>query len=175
MGFLLADLALPIIRANFLQHFGLLVDLGEMQILACRGGWSQQLVQSSGNGMFATIGVVADQPPQVSAGKKHQHEGVVHPSHSLPTGDAPTSPSLPTVEAPSNSPSLQHMLGKFPNVLSKSKVLPKPTHRMQHFLVTEGHPVTARHRWLDNERLEAAKKEFAELEKQGIIRRSSSN
>ena len=46
---------------------------------------------------------------------------------------------------------------------------------MQHFLVTEGHPVTERYRRLYNDRLEAAKKEFAELEKQGIIRRSSSN
>ena len=44
---------------------------------------------------------------------------------------------------------------------------------MQHFLVTV--TVTAKYRRLDNNRLEAAKKEFAELEKQDIIRRSSSN
>ena len=62
-------------------------------------------------------------------------------------------------------------------MLNRSKVLPTPSHRVQHFLVMEGHPVTAsaRYRRLDNKRLEAAKKEFAELEKQGIIRRSSSN
>ena len=41
--------------------------------------------------------------------------------------------------------------------------------------MTEGCPVTARYQRLDNERLEAAKKEFTELEKQGIIRRSRSN
>ena len=63
--FLLADVALPIIRADFLRFFGLLVlvYLGEMRILARRGGWSQQLVEPSGSGMFATIGVVADQLP----------------------------------------------------------------------------------------------------------------
>ena len=60
-------------------------------------------------------------------------------------------------------------------MLNTSKVLPKLTHHVQHFLVTEGRPVTAKYRRLDNDRLEAAKKEFAELEKQGIIRRSSSN
>ena len=60
-------------------------------------------------------------------------------------------------------------------MLNRSKVLPKPSHRMHHFLVTESHPVTARYQQLDNKRLEAAKREFAELEKQGIIRRSSSN
>ena len=31
--FLLADVALPIISADFLRHFGLLVDLGEIRIL----------------------------------------------------------------------------------------------------------------------------------------------
>ena len=42
--FLLADVALPIIGADFLRHFGLLVDLGEMRLLARKGGWSQPLV-----------------------------------------------------------------------------------------------------------------------------------
>ena len=36
--FLLADVALPIIGADFLRNFGLLVDLGEMQLLARGGG-----------------------------------------------------------------------------------------------------------------------------------------
>ena len=121
--------------------------------------------------MFATIGVIADQPSSGSkkhAGKSHQHVGAAGASSSLPTVEAPSPTSLTTVEAPCSSPSLQHML-------NRSKVLPKPSHRVQHFLVTESHPVTARYRQLDNKRLEAAKREFAELEKQGIIRRSSSN
>ena len=42
--------------------------------------------------------------------------------------EALSSPSLPTVETPSNNPSLQHMLKEFPSVLNKSKALPKPTH-----------------------------------------------
>ena len=62
--------------------------------------------------------------------------------------------SLHTVEARGSSPSLQHVLDDFPSELNKSKVLPKPTHRVQHFLVTEGRPVTARYRRLDNERQE---------------------
>ena len=40
----------------------------------------------------------------------------------------------------------------FSSVLNRSKVLPKPSHRMQHFLVKEGCPVT--------DRLEATRKEF---------------
>ena len=41
--------------------------------------------------------------------------------------------------------------------------------------MTKGRPVKAKYRRLDNDRLDAAKKEFAELEKQGITRRSNSN
>ena len=90
-----------------LGWFGLLEDLGEMRLLAHKGGWSQHLVEPTGGGMF--------------------------------------------------------------------KVLPKPTHHLQCFLVTEGRPVITKYRRLDNNRLEATKKELAELEKQGIIRQSSSN
>ena len=97
--FLLADVALPIIGADFLRHFGLLMDLGQMRILACRGGLSQHLVQPSGSVMFATKGVVADQLPQVRDGKNHWHVGVVQRSPSLPTVEAPTSASLLMTEA----------------------------------------------------------------------------
>ena len=76
--FLLVDVALPIIGANFLWHFGLLVDLGEMGLLAHKGGWSQQLVAPSGSGMFATIGVIADQPPQPPSVKKKKHVEAAH-------------------------------------------------------------------------------------------------
>ena len=173
--FLLADEALPIIRANFLRHFGLLVDLGEMRLLARNGSWSQQLVAPSGSGMFAPIGVVADQPPQPRSVKHVEAAPAAGALTSLPTVEALSSPSLHTVEARGSSPLLQHVLDEFPSVLNTSKVLPKLTHRVEHFLVTRGHPVTAKYRRLDNNRLEAAKKEFAKLEKQRIIRRSSSN
>ena len=56
---------MPIIGADFLRHFGLLVDLGEMQLLARKGSWSQHLVDKpSGSGLFATIGVVTDRSPR---------------------------------------------------------------------------------------------------------------
>jgi cleavage and polyadenylation specificity factor subunit 1 len=46
---------------------------------------------------------------------------------------------------------------------------------VEHFIETEGRPVTSKYRRLDPDRLAAAKAEFAELEKQGVVRRSSSN
>ena len=59
--FLLADVALPIIGADFLKHFGLLVNLGEMRLLARGGGWSHHLVEPSRSGLFATLGVLVAQ------------------------------------------------------------------------------------------------------------------
>ena len=52
--------------------------------------------------------------------------------------EALSTPSHHTVEARGGSPSLQHVLAEFPKVLNTSKVLPKPTHHVERFLVTEG-------------------------------------
>ena len=136
--FLIADVALPVIGADILQHFGLLVDLGEMRLMARKGSWSQHLVAPSGSGMFATIGVVADKSPQCARAKKKEHTGAA--------------PAARVATSHGGSFSLQHMLEEFPKVLNTSKVLPKPTHRLQHFLITEGRPVTAKYRRLDNDR-----------------------
>jgi hypothetical protein len=46
---------------------------------------------------------------------------------------------------------------------------------VEHFIETEGWPVAAKYRRLDLVKLRAAQAEFADLERQGIIRRSSSN
>ena len=48
-------------------------------------------------------------------------------------------------------------------------------HRVQHHIETEGRPVAAKYRRLDAAKLKAAQAEFRELERQGVIRRSSSN
>jgi hypothetical protein len=44
-----------------------------------------------------------------------------------------------------------------------------------HFIETDGQPVVSKYRRLDPVKLAAAQKEFAQLEKQGIIRRSNSS
>jgi len=73
------------------------------------------------------------------------------------------------------SPDYQALLESFPAVLNSSKVLPPARHHVQHIIETEGNAATSRYRRLDPARLAAAKEEFASLEKQGLIRRSSSN
>jgi hypothetical protein len=66
------------------------------------------------------------------------------------------------------------VLRQFPAVLNQGKSLPSVKHKVLHHIETEGRPVVAKYRRLDPAKLAAAKKEFFEMEKQGIIRRSNS-
>ena len=115
--FLLADVALPIIGADFLRNFGLLVDLGVMQLLARGGSWSKWLVEPSGSGLFANVDVVADKCQQTRAGNRKWHVGTVPATPSLPTVEAL---SYPAMAPRGGGPSLQHMLEEFPSMLNTS-------------------------------------------------------
>jgi RNase H-like domain found in reverse transcriptase/Reverse transcriptase (RNA-dependent DNA polymerase)/Integrase zinc binding domain/Integrase core domain len=68
----------------------------------------------------------------------------------------------------------QQILQQYPAVLCQSKDLPPVKHSVQHHIETEGRPVAGKYRRLDPAKLAAAKQEFADMERQGIIRRSSS-
>jgi len=72
-------------------------------------------------------------------------------------------------------PNYQRLLNSFPKVLNPSKSLPPVKHHVRHFIETTGNAVAGTYRRLDTEKLEAAKKEFEELEAQGIVRRSNSH
>jgi Reverse transcriptase (RNA-dependent DNA polymerase) len=52
--------------------------------------------------------------------------------------------------------------------------LPPVIHKVQNHIEMEGQPAAVKYRWLDPQKLAAAKSEFAEMERQGIIRRSDS-
>ena len=67
------------------------------------------------------------------------------------------------------------ILAEFPEVLNASKELPEVKHDVVHHIETEGRPSTAKYRRLDSDKLAAAKKEFLEMERQGIVRRSDSS
>ncbi len=68
----------------------------------------------------------------------------------------------------------QLLLQRFEDVVNPSKVLPQTSHGVEHHLETRGPPIASPFRWLNTEKLVAAKAEFAALERDGIIRRSSS-
>jgi cleavage and polyadenylation specificity factor subunit 1 len=67
------------------------------------------------------------------------------------------------------------LLEDFPDVVCPSGELPPVKHSVLHFIETDGQPVVSKYRRLDPVKIAAAQKEFTQLEKQGIIRRSSSS
>jgi hypothetical protein len=103
-----------------------------------------------------------------------------HPSSSLqvtaaavkaPPGSAAAVPQVATCGPPS---SFKSLLERFPDVVNPSKKLPATSHGVCHHIVTTGPPVAAKFRRLDGEKLAAAKAEFAAMERDGIVQRSSS-
>jgi len=71
---------------------------------------------------------------------------------------------------------VEELMADYPGVVNSSKRLPVPHHQVEHVIETTcGHPVQARYRRLDPDKLAAAKAEFQSMEQQGIIRRSKSN
>jgi hypothetical protein len=67
------------------------------------------------------------------------------------------------------------LLQKFPSILCTGDVKPTPTNGVEHHIHTGNHhPVFAKSRCLDLEKLQIAKARFRRLESAGIIRRSKS-
>ena len=169
--FLLAAVDFHIIGVDFLKHFKLIVDV------------TAGLITQDGK-QQADIVAAAVLPTTTS---------------SLLTVEAPSPPSLHTVEAlglgppaaqqdlakppavkqgpssPSKLPANETaLLSDFADVLNADGRLPPSTHGVEHHIVTKGRPVTAKFRRLDSTKLAAAKEEFQKLEKEGIVRRSDS-
>ena len=93
-SFLLAPEAFPILAADFLSKFKLLVDISNKRLVA-RGSQLIQLEPGRPTKAAVVTGVVAATPPPA----------VVPSPPSHPTVEAPpTTPSLHTVEAPSSRP-----------------------------------------------------------------------
>jgi hypothetical protein len=66
------------------------------------------------------------------------------------------------------------LIKDFKDIFSDTAELPAAKHGVTHHIITDGQPVSARYRWLDAEKLAAAKLEFKQLEEAGIIRCSMS-
>jgi hypothetical protein len=114
--FLLTAISFPLLGADFLEHYELVVDLAKFRVTQ-QDGYSVQLKSPPIGGSCALLGV------------------------------------RPAAE---------------------TKQLPEVIHQVEHHIETDGRLVAAKYRRLNPEKLAAAKREFADLERQGIIRRSNS-
>ena len=91
-------------------------------------------------------------------------------------GDGATICQVTTSDTPTQrgEEELFLLLDTFPEILTPNFHRKDNKHKIEHYIQTSGHPVFAKPRRLDQAKLEAAKAEFAELERLGIIRRSDS-
>jgi transposase InsO family protein len=135
-SFLLADISFPIIGADFLRYFKLLVDLSTGLMLDLK---SMQTLR------FAPA-----------------------------TGGVETA-SIVLASVASLKPSVRDLLLEFQDVTNERSVLPNVVHDVTHEIETVSKPTVLKFRRLDPVRLEIAKKEFATMEKDGIVRRSNSS
>lgn len=83
--------------------------------------------------------------------------------------------SAPQLNALASSASkYTRLLGEFPRITTPHFSESFPTHGVEHYIPTSGPPVHSKVRRLPPEKLEIARKEFNQMLKLGIIRRSSS-
>jgi transposase InsO family protein len=134
-SFLLAAVDFPILGADFLSHFGLIVDLQKGTVLEA-----------------STLKIFPIAPADSEAPAPHGLFAAVA----------------------SAAPKYRALLGRFQDVACSSKVLPSAKHGVLHHIETVGRPCFSHFRRLDPAKLADAKAEFAEMEKQGIVRRSNS-
>ena len=169
--FLLAAVDFNIIGVDFLQHFKLSVDV------AARHLWTTSTTTvataiatatpSSSSSSSAAPQVVPAPGPATVAGVKA-------PSGSPATSQAAGSTTGATLQRDLHLQE-EALLADFEDVLNTDGRLPPSTHRVEHHIVTSGCPVTTRFWRLDNIKLAAAKAEFLQLEKEGIVRRCNSD
>ena len=176
--FLLAAVAFPILGADFLENFDLMVDLKRRHLIRANRFYVELSAPPPGCNA-APIGVVADDKTSTTSSAA--------PSSSSPSGGYGSTCSPPSrrgtgqreegaVDAARVGMDEREMEKLFPEVVNKSKKLPPVRHKVEHIIETTcTRPISSRYRRLDPAKLEAAKKEFAEMEAQGIIRRSSSS
>ena len=177
-SFLKAKVAFPILGADFLQHFDLWVDLRRRWPFR-RGGQPLQLEVASS--VYVSSGIItADQLiPEASSSSSVEALEIVEALENVEAqgkaAAAAAAQAPPAAIAVQVTCDLQQQLEKeFPAVFNPSKQLPPVTHDVKHHIETEGRPVASKYRGLDAAKLQAAKKEFEEMERQGIVRRSKS-
>ena len=190
--FLMAGVDFPIIGIDFLHFFGLIINPAKGTLHPANGRGRLLTVAAclpTPSPVSTTTGPQADPARSIAgastaaAREKESGGQAVSPPPKWPLADPCRSiagatsspPAQPaSFKADKTLDSLPKLLTAFGDVLNAAGRLPPSTHGVLHHIVTTGPPVTAKFRRLEGAKLAAAKKEFAELEKEGIVRRSDS-
>ena len=104
--------------------------------------------------------------PNLAASLRHRHDGRIFPGSQSLSLSSPVFSAIPS--------DIQPIISSFTDVCSSSTAMPPPVVGAQHFLQTEGPPVTSRFSCLDTDKLRAVKEIFTAWEHDGIVPCSSS-
>jgi hypothetical protein len=182
----------PIIGVDFLKHFRLLVDPANSRLLSATvtppaatlerstrstaGGDVQlavpaiQLASSPSVHLASTPSLHLASPPSVHLASTATPADVDDVTPFLPSGGA----ADVCATAGGDAELGKFFTAEFPAVLGAAAMPAAAKHDVEHHLVTSGPPIASKFRRLDGEKLAAAKEEFAKMEAEGIVRRSTS-
>ena len=124
----------PILGADFLEKFNLLVDLCGSQLIDGDTGRKFHLSSLAASGVFASIGVANTMVATSSS----------TPSSSTPSSSTPSALHQRLITAVAVDYST--ILAEFPELLNVSKQLQAVKHDVVHHIETEGRPSTAKYR-----------------------------
>jgi hypothetical protein len=172
--FLLAAVTFPIIGVDFLRYFRLLVDPAANRLVDPHT--SEAITAVSGSPTPTTWCISPSSSPQPPASPPQSPASPPQSPASPPQSPGPVCvlpppPPQPIMAAVSK---FEAVLATFPAVLNASKILPTPAGDVKHYIKTTGPPIASRFRRLDGEKLAAARAEFLQMEKDGIVRWSDS-
>jgi hypothetical protein len=183
--FLLARVQFPIIGVDFLRHFKLLVDPAvsrlvdtvSTQLLPTVSSVRSQPAETSAMAAATPAGRAAQAPVHAQGSAPAPHPGCSQsdkPDRAVTAVAADQPPGRPRFIALSPGSAGSVILDEFPDVANAAKVLSPSSHGVEHFIATKGPPIASKFRRLVTEKLQAAKAEFEQLEREGIVQRSTS-
>ena len=182
--FLLAAVQCPIIGVDFIRAHHLLVDPNNNRLVDTVTFRSFQTETSSPPTWQPVVSSVDKlergcalrplEPPSTPPGTSSP--ATSPPSTSpLPCPPPPLDKTqLPLPATANSTAAVSELLQEFVDVVNPSKQLPVTVHGVQHFIKTSGPPLAARFRRLEGDKLQAAREEFDQMERDGIVRRSTS-
>ena len=131
-----ADVAFPIIGADFLANFNMVVDLSDIQLLAPKGlkiSWRCQVLAASHSSLYT----LASHSGGTFLFSYTSHRGGTWRQHPRRGGRAPRRAwkcSLAAKEVASVALEVEQLIADYPSVVNSSKKLPKAKHQVKHLI-----------------------------------------
>lgn len=175
--FLLAEVAFPILGVDFLRGNHLSVDPAAGEVRQVSSGRVLPIFETPAQCLTSVSAASGGQPSVTGLPSTSSSPSPSASPSSSPSGEQVDSSSVTGPHSsgvPHTADCYKALLQQYQDVVNPNKVLPPATGGVEHHIETTGRPVSARFRRLDQEKLAAAKTEFEQLEREGIIRRSSS-